>query len=713
MRKRREVRKSTDPRRPNWRRFVWPLFILLTLGIAAYWNSFGVPFVFDDLASITTNSAVQFGNSLFHWFTLPRGILLATFAANRAINGDSVWGYHFVNLVLHLLNGCLIYFFGLRIFNSPSNSGEMNPETAALLAASFFLVHPVQTESVTYISSRSELLSTFFYVLAVFLFAHTSPDRIGFTFGLPIGILFVLGMRTKETVISLPAALLLYDFIFLSGGQIRRVFARWRFYLTLLVGGVAAAVYVLINLQHSVGAVAPGNLSSHDYFLTQLRVAVQYVQMTFLPVNLNLAHDVRPSTTIFEPAVIACGLFLLATAFFGWRERKRNPVVAFSIFWFFITLAPTSSFVSVLDVIFDHRLYLPLVGVCFCFPVILISIKRVLLSKTSFVLTPLRSGAVIVFVLVSATVMRNQVWADDITLWSDTIAKSPAKARGYSGLAQAYFSRGDYEKAIEVSKQGIQNTRGGNAPFYGNIGQFYLLLGRYDEALDAFAKVLQTQATPAELARAYYNIAVTYMYKQQLQPAADALVKTLELDSSYLPAWDSYIDVSVQTGKQQPLRDELDQLSKRNAAARANYGFAKLALTENKYKDAVEFFKQAWPAYTNEKIFLSNYAVALENAGDTSGAIDRYLDALRIDPQFMQAHFNLAQVYFEIHQFASAIPHFEQAIKADPRNAAAHIQLARIFIQQGQRALARNHLSAVLNMSPGNSEAAALWSQTL
>jgi tetratricopeptide (TPR) repeat protein len=702
--------------------------LLCGLGIIAYWNSFAVPFVFDDWATITMNSGVQLGTTLYRWVWLPRGLLEATFAANHAINGENVWGYHLVNLLLHILNGFLVYLLARELFTVgavydrayfPDSGKTARSQTAptvdiaALLAAAFFLVHPVQTESVTYISSRSELLSTFFYALAVLLFARRSRDRIGFRFSLIIGVVFILGMRSKETVISLPAVLFLYDFIFFSAGEFRRVLSRWRFYATFVIGGIATAIYVLIDLSHSIGGSAPGNLSSHDYFLTELRVIVRYIRMTFLPIGLNLAHDVHPSTSPFEPAVIISGLFLLAIIVLGWLLRQRNPIASFSIFWFFITLAPTSSIVSVLDVMVDHRLYLPLIGVSLSFPLVLVWIEQLTRPRMGSVLSAAQYGAAVILILIAATIMRNEVWADETTLWSDAIAKSPGQARGYSGLAQAYFLRGEYEKAIEVSMQGIHNVSGSEKRFYGNIAQFDLAFGHYDDALNAFSKVLESHPTLLEQAQTYYNIGVAYLNKQELLPAEQAFAKSLEIDPNYLPAWDSYIVLSVDAGNQQALKDQIDGMLKDGANAKAYYGLARIALQENKFKDAADLFKLAAPAYHGDKMFVFNYAMALGNAGDTGASIDRYLDALQIDPQFMQAHFNLAQIYFDKGQFQAAIPHFEEVLRVDPRNEPAHLQLARIFIQEGQRMQARNHLSAVLNVSPGNAEANALWQQTL
>lgn len=707
---------------------VAPILVLLAIGIIAYWNSFDVPFVFDDVFAIQMNPVVQSGSALLPAQLLARSVLYFTFAANYAIGGDSVWGYHLVNLLLHLLNGILIYFLATRIFNRTLGQKE-GAASFALLAAAFFLVHPVQTESVTYISSRSELLSTLFYLLAVLLFAYRSPERIGFAFSLLIGIFFLLGIGTKETVISLPAALLLYDFIFFSNAQVRAVLSRWRFYLTFILGAMAVAFYLLaFKLQSSVGGAAPGNLSSYHYFLTQLRVIVRYVQVLFIPAGLNLAYDFRPSTSLFDIRVILSAVFLLALVCLGWWLRRRNPVVAFSLLWFFVTLAPTSSFVPVLDVIYDHRLYLPMIGVCLSFPLLIDFIREFVRSKLGWRLPAAAFGATVVIAFVVGTVMRNEVWRDEVRLWSDVIAKSPGKARGYSGLAQAYYSRGQYQQAIEVSMRGLQNVSQNALGFHGNIGQFYLRLGRYDEALDTFSEAISLTATPVDQARAYQNLAVTYIYKSALlkpddseekdrllSKAEEALQKSIEADPAYLPAWDSYINVAVDRGKQETLRVQLEErlLKAKTQDPMIDYGFGKLAFQQGDYQEAAKYFRQAAGGFKGDKMFCFNYAYALEEIGSKQEATNQYLEALKSDPQFLQAHYNLAQLYMENGGNESAIQHFNEVVRLDPRNTLAHLQLARIYIRQGQRALARNHLTAVLSVSPGDQEATALWQQTL
>src|SRR5205809_1803228 len=423
---------------------------LFAVTLAAYWNSFRVPLVFDDLVTIQMSTTVRFGELGWN-FISPRSVLYKTFTLNYLWSGQEVWSYHVVNFILHFLNGLLIFVIAERIFQGlrPSRfpreeESKSNSRIYAALAAAFFLVHPVQTESVTYISSRSELLSTFFYLIGFLIFVWWPVYRIGFLCTLAVGVAYFFGLGSKETVITLPATIFLYDYLFLSGATFRPLIARWRFYCPFIIGGAGAIYYLLtVALRQSVGGSLPGHLSWWHYFLTEIRVLVRYVQLLFFPIGLNLDYDFKPSTSPLEPAVIASFVFLSALLFLGWKLRRRAAVFAFSILWFFITLSPTSSVIPILDVIFEHRLYLPLVGVCLSLPLLVEMAYGKLRQRFAIPGSAFGYSCLVLIALIGTTLVRNHVWGDEVRLWEDVVAKSPGKERGYHSLSFAYYKRGD------------------------------------------------------------------------------------------------------------------------------------------------------------------------------------------------------------------------------------------------------------------------------
>src|SRR5438128_9353788 len=180
---------------------------LLVSTLVAYWNSFWVPFVFDDLQTIQRNASVRFGELGLGG---TRTILFKTFALNSLWSGQEVWSYHVVNFVLHFLNGLFVFAIADRIFRYTETNLQRSRIYAAL-AAAFFLVHPVQTESVTYISSRSELLSTFFYLAGLLTFVRWPGPKVGFLCSLAVAVAYLFGIGSKETAVTLPASIFLYD----------------------------------------------------------------------------------------------------------------------------------------------------------------------------------------------------------------------------------------------------------------------------------------------------------------------------------------------------------------------------------------------------------------------------------------------------------------------------------------------------------------------
>ncbi len=712
--------------RPRW----WLAAGLFAATLAAYWNSFHVPLVFDDLLAIQSNAGVRFGE--FSWNLLSaRSVLYLTFTLNNIWAAQEVWSFHLINFLIHFLNGLLVFLLAERVFHRIGSDAQRS-RTYAALAAAFFLVHPVQTESVTYISSRSELLSTFFYLIGFLIFVWWPVYRIGFLCTLAVGLAYFFGLGSKETVITLPATIFLYDFLFLSGATFRPLISRWRFYCPFIIGGAGAIYYLLtVALRQSVGGSLPGHLSWWNYFLTEIRVLVRYVQLLFFPIGLNLDYDFKPSTSPLEPAVIASFVFLSALLFLGWKLRRRAPVFAFSILWFFITLSPTSSVIPILDVIFEHRLYLPLVGVCLSLPLLVEMAYGKLRQRFAIPGSAFGYSCLVLIALISATLVRNHVWGDEVRLWEDVVAKSPGKERGYHSLSFAYYKRGDYEHAIDVLEKARDRMPDKVANLADTLANFYLKARRYDQAVELFKKTLP-YFNGDRLALAYNNLGVAYLYmwndlqsrraqmtqeeydarnEQILKPAAEAFLKGLEIDRDMPWALDSYVNASFYRGKGREVETAaLDHLNQREDFNDL-YTVGKVAFNSGDYAKADQYFERAEKLRNDVKLLLFNHAYALTVLKNDDAAIEKYLRAIHLDPIFIEAHHNLGLIYMRRKDYARAAEAFAEVVRQDAKHVSANLNLATIYVSEGNLALAREHLATVLEASPGNQQAVAMLQQ--
>jgi tetratricopeptide (TPR) repeat protein len=719
------------------------LIVLIGLGAIAYSNSFSAPFVFDDLLSIQKNASVRFGN--FNWNILSgRALLYVTFTLNHIWTQQNVWSYHLVNLVFHLINGVLLFFVAQHVFHRALADLRLS-RLYAFGAALFFVVHPLQTESVTYVSSRSELLSTLFYLVAFLVFVSRPEARIGFLLSLAIATLFVFGMSAKETVISLPVTLLLYDLLFLSKFEWRAVLSRWRFYGTFLVGAVAVAYYVAtVTLRGSIGPGREGHLSVWHYFLTQLRAMVRYVYLTFFPVGLNLDYDFPPSVSLFEPKIIGSLIFLSALVVLGWLWRRSQPIFSFSIFWFFLTLAPTSSVVPILDVIFEHRMYLPMVGISLSFPVFVVLATRYLRDRISFVPNPAAVAAVLLIILTVGTFRRNYTWGDEVRLFEDVLKKSPQKARAFNSLSWAHYKKGQYPEAIAVLQKALEVIPSQRQGFAETLGQLYLKTGRYDDAIVLFKDVLALHTKPQLIALVHNNIGVAYLYKWKqlteqrgrlapsdyenqvralLTPASAAFVKAVEIESTMFSAWDSYIVVSEHLGTMDALEAKTLMALETEETFNDLYAIGKIAFQrgvakraagapyEDDFKRAAEFFERAEKLNGNEKLVYFNHAYALDSSQQPGKAIEKYLQAIAVDTLFIEAHHNVALIYARQGQNGEAREHFLEVLRYDPNHLSTNMQLARIYSGQGDKPSARKRLETLIKVAPGNQDVLQLWQQ--
>jgi tetratricopeptide (TPR) repeat protein len=555
------------------------ILCIIVLGIAAYSNTFKVPFQFDDNAGIVKNPVIQYfgtDTGLSHEeiseITINfknRFIGYFTFALNYRLHGLEVSGFHVVNITVHIINALLVYWLILLTLKTPffhttRQQRELAMSSGLLISffsALLFISHPVQTQAVTYIIQRLTSLATMFYLLSLIMYIKarlsvqkkvnsTKPSgKKGITktvsfYGVSL-ISAVLAMRTKEIAFTLPVVLALYEFLFFKGKFSRRVVYLIPLFLTILI-----IPFSLIGIDKPIGDIISDvseasrlqtAMSRFDYLLTEARVVVTYIRLLLFPVKQNLDYDYPIYHSFYNPQVFAAFLSLFFIACSGiylcFRSQTKNPLfrlTAFGVFWFFITLSVESSFIPIVDVIFEHRLYLPSTGFFIVLSTAVFYASRAFAERWRWgdrILVTLCT--LIVLALAGSTYARNMVWADEISLWSDVVIKSPQKARGYNNLGFAYKNRGVTREAIQYYQRALK-LQPDYAVAHNNVADAYNALGSFESAIEHGRIAI---ALKPDYVDAYNTLALGYYYTGWYEKAIEHFQNALLLNPFYAEAY--------------------------------------------------------------------------------------------------------------------------------------------------------------------------------
>lgn len=417
--------------------------------VTLYLSAFQGDFHYDDFSSLFENSHLDHWRTFFgHLDHMVRPVLYATFLLDRSLYGPDPTGYHLLNLLLHMSAGLLMYCILSRAVDERS----CVPFWTSLL----FLIHPIATETVTYISGRATGLMTFFYLSALFLYIKTTEEsgtkklrRLLLSAAVAA---FVLSIGSKETAVTLPLVLLLWDILIrrLNGHALRSAIVsfHWPFWLVLLLAMAWAWSHPRYT---SLAQFSFGIRPFWEHLMTQVHSVAYAILLLFTPWNQNFDHDLPlfhsatqwplPIDLVLVAGLVAASMLL----------ARRLPLVSFGLAWFFIQLLP-SSVIPRNDLLSERNLYLPAIGFLLAG---VASVSQAIHWLTK-IQTPLlvRLGSMALVTIVSLvlcvfTYQRNLLYQDPLFLWSDSVRKSPHKARPHNNLGYAYSLHGDWDRAID------------------------------------------------------------------------------------------------------------------------------------------------------------------------------------------------------------------------------------------------------------------------
>jgi len=649
-----------------------PALLICAVGTLIYSNTFHASFHFDDINNIVENEAIRdIRNIGAVWNFLNRRFIgYLSFALNYRFHRLDVFGYHAVNLVIHLAASTTAWLLSLTLLSTPAmrKSGIARVRgPAALLCGLVFVSHPLQTQAVTYIVQRLTSLAAFFYLSALLLYTKARLSRnatFKTVFYAGSAAAALMGIFTKEIVYTLPFAVVMIEFFFFRTGKpgIGGILRRRAFWLTALplLSFLFILPYLLsFNLKSVFGPVPSQRypepeLTSLTYFLTQTRVMVRYLRLLFLPLGQNLDYDFPASRSFFEPPVLLSLGVLAAAASAAVVLFRKHRLVSFGTAWFFLTLSVESSFKPLQNVIFEHRLYLPMFG----FSLVVAGLVHRFAGKKG-----LRPAAVVSAVLICAysclTYSRNETWKDDISLWSDTAAKSPRKARPHLYLGLAYHHAGMAEEAKREYRKALEIYPGYDKAYL-NLGNVLYSEGRFEDAIARYGKAVALNPMNGI---AYRNLGRALMKTGRYGEARERFLRSLEISPAHAET------------------------------------FNNIGLTyyrEGDLDEAEKYFRKAAdldPDYHEPHINLGNVFAARGKFGEAEA---EYRTALNIRKDDPAAHFNLGNVYYSTRDFEKAAACYEKALEYEPDNARFHKNLGLALSNLGKYEEALGHLERSL-----------------
>ena len=682
------------------RRGVWLRAALIALaGAAVYANALSGPFVLDDQDTIVMNEQIRQlwppSVVLFPALELPvagRPVVNVSFALNYALGGLDVRGYHIGNIAIHI--ACALLLFGIvgRTLNLPSLRDRFGTRSTdlAFAVALIWLVHPLLTDAVDYVTQRTELMLGFFYLLTFYASirgheesAVGSRQSAAGRWRIVAVVSCVLGMASKESMVTAPLMIVAYDRIFIFNTWKETWQRRGQFYVPLAATGMVLAALIWSGPRFRSAGFESG-VSPWTYLLNQAQMIVRYLRLAIWPRGLVVDYGPPRALTLTDAAPYGV-LVLILVALTIWA-LVRKPAIGFLGAWFFTTLSPTTSIVPIAtEVGAERRMYLPLAAVVVLTVIGLAWVLERYARQTAFEdptasppelqrrrttarahVAGLVALTVVVLALAAGTVLRNREYTSAVSLARTTVERWPTP-RAQTSLGIALIAASQHQEGINELQKALADDPAAHYP----LGVALYQQGKLDEAVTHLREFLAHESLRLEV------------------PTAHELVgRALRTQGKYAEAEQEFRQVLNMT----PSNGNVHGL------------LAEMLLRQQKFDEAVGHYQQFLAYRPNDISTLMQLGiayVALRRPGD---AIVQFRRIVELNPQDASARRNLARALLENRAFDEAEPHARQAVLLRPNDAGAHDELGLALAGQGKLDDAVVELRRSLQIDPNDAE---------
>ena len=584
------------------------VLVIVLAGLLVYSNNYNGEFIWDDYDTIVKHPDIRSFSSIpkLFWsgpdsYNTPlsgRPTVALSFALNYAINGLDVRGYHLVNNIIHILAGLALFGIIRCTLLLPRFTARFGSvaDGYGLAVALLWLVHPLQTEAVNYITQRTESMMGLFYFLTLFFGAA------GFRSARPQGwyaaavVACGLGMGSKEVMVSAPLMVLLYDRLFVSESFRDALKQRPFFYAALASTWILLFVFQIGSSRSETLAFDLEGLTPLDYLRTQFGVVIHYLRLVFWPHPLVLDSQDWQIVREFSGAAVIPGIIIGLMALSTIWGLKRKLWWAFCGVLFFVTLAPTSSVLPVFtEIVSERRMYVPLAAVVVLVVFAVDAIWRrfsahFITEQKLMRLAPMALVLIAVAGLGYITWERNKDYRTAVGIWADTVAKRPINFRAHNNLGVELARKGRYSEAVRPYREAVR-LKPDYQNAYSNLGATLSILGRDQEAIAAHNKALELEPNDAI---GHYTLGNAYLRVNDLDNGALSFQRAIALNPDLLPAYGNLGLLLMQKGDLTGAEHYFQIMLKLAPGKMEPYVIlAELRTAQGRTDEAIELYRQA------------------------------------------------------------------------------------------------------------------------